>query len=203
MEVHDSHFYYAREVGSDVFSIIAIRHANTHVAFPASSIEKYSKDVIELFNKLYCASCNIASVTFVFCHDGLQVSYKPNQHGILRMHAVATEPQPIVTREEIDALYTSDLAISTHTLVYDYIQTVNGYFHVGLSLLPCGCICIPLRMTDASISAWLYHWKNCLLQSTKCAVVAFRDRTGLSVQVKTSDSNKFLYRDPTITEVSK
>ena len=187
IEVHESRFYYRRD-DSNAYTLFALQHDTVTLLYPAMALERYSAHVLQLFNKLYCAICNCSSVSFVFCDAGRQITYKPNQNGLLAIASITAEQDPATTKEQIKNLHTSDLAISTHTIVYDYIQTCNGYFNVGISRLPCGCICIPCTLTDESIAAWLEHWKRCVDKSATCAILVLRDREGTAVRVENVDN---------------
>ena len=184
IEVHESIFYFRHTNDTPVYSLFALRHATIPVMYPACVVQRSAQAVMHLFNKLYCAKCNCMSVALVFCRNGHQVVYKPNQHGLLAVDSViANTPEPVTTQEQLQALHTSDLAISIHTMVFDYIQTRNGHFNIGVSLLPCGTISIPTSITDASISQWLRDWTLCVEHSATCAICVLRDSEGAQVQV--------------------
>lgn len=181
IQVHETRFYYRRNSLDPVeYSLFALTHGTVSVPYPAAAIERtVAPHILRLFNALYSAVCNCESVALVMCTDGGQIVYKPSQHGRLAVTSIIVDaPVPTPTQEEIDVLHTSDLATSINTLLFDYICTANGHFNVGVSLLPCAGISIPLTLTDDSIARWLQYWTHCMDKSAKCAALILRNRAG-------------------------
>ena len=132
--------------------------------YPSDNIEKQALTVagmrkFALFNELYVPQCNSLSLELELASaEGENPHvFSPTSLGKLRLVDTAVTTEPTC---EWASIATSDLAFSIMTMMHHLVETNNGFFHVGISLLPAGSIFMPVWLSDDTLEQWLSEWKT-------------------------------------------
>jgi hypothetical protein len=159
--------------------------------YPVANIQRaspYVPGAFTLFNKLYLPQCNSFCLQFQL---GDEV-FSPSPLGVLFPIPFAEcDMGPSVGACEWEHIETSDLHISGMAMVHSMMETRNGFYHVGISLLPACPVSVPIWLSDEGVHRWLLHWKtHTLKEALEKSLVAVSLSSGDIRMQSLSDNEK-------------
>ena len=114
---------------------------------------------LKLFTKMYLPQCNALSLQFQI--DNALFSPTPHQAMLSPVRLANSELGPSCSKTAWKELQRSDdLYFSVLALVHSMVQTRNGFFHTGISLLPACTVSAPMWLSDGDLRYWLRAWTN-------------------------------------------
>ena len=113
---------------------------------------------ISLFNKLYLPQCNSLCLQFQI-DDAL---YSPSPQGLLCPIWPGNRDIDLATCTlcEWNMPLDAEFHISVLSMVHSLVETNNGFYHVGISLVPACAVFVPVWMSDNNMKRWLHKWNG-------------------------------------------
>ena len=187
--------------GEYKYKLHSIKRSEQVLNYPVENIEKVSPSAqglkqLSLFNKLYIPHCNSIAIQFAFTDPDASESVfslvfwlplfwlccLPSQNRVWQgeklWRVYEPSPMPIVALEW-NNIKSSDLSHSVFSILHNLIETNNGFFHVGISLLPACGFFIPFWLSTASMLKCLLDWSTIKIPcALHCSFVTVKYKTG-------------------------
>jgi hypothetical protein len=176
--------------GAYKFRLVSIKRARKPSTFhyPASTILKAGPTSVglrkfRLFNSLYIPQCNALCIQIEFSRLDGAIFFvgTPTRYG--RLAPLSDMEQILEFSEQVcecEHLKSSNLGFSLSLMVHNVVETNNGFYHIGVSLLPACSIFMQYWLSDDTFASWLSEWSGRKLEETLAqSIMVIQYQTGL------------------------
>ena len=184
--------------GSFQYKLYAIKKSRDPCVFnyPLHNIVKSGPTAqglkkVNIFNNLYVPQCNSISIQFEISNDKGEIIQTVSPNSLGKLVPVSTMmnfqcKEPVCDWKFIS---TSDLAFSISSMVHSFVETSNGFYHVGISLLPACSVFMPVWLSQDTFSQWLEDWHTKKMTSAlQKSIMAVSYSSG-NIRVQSLDSS--------------
>jgi len=164
--------------GDFKYRLNQIKRSEQSLYYPIDNIQKASPNAwglkqLSRFNQLYVPQCNSISLQFAFTEDDESESvfslvlyfccffdvFEAKRHlqgdKLWRLHEPLDFGAAVCEWQDIK---NSELSFSVMAMIHSLVETNNGFFHVGISLVPSCGMFIPLWISNDTMQKCLKEW---------------------------------------------
>ena len=146
--------------GAFKYKLHQIKQSEQSFVYPLENIEKvaptaYGLKQLALFNQLYVPQCNSIGLQFAFTEDDNREYVFLLGERLWLVHE-PSDAGPAVC--EWQGIKNSEVTHSTMSMIHSLLETNNGFFHIGISLVPSCGMHMPLWLSSETMQNCVQEW---------------------------------------------